>query len=63
MKLHRLGIGAGRTFAFKDLSPEQQAQVALVMKEGDAGIYGNDAVEATYPFTKTLANGDQPLPH
>jgi hypothetical protein len=22
------------------------------------GIYGNDAVEATYPFTKTLANGE-----
>ena len=100
MKLHRLGIGGGRKFAFKDLSPEQQAQVALGMKEGDAGIdhylqtaekvingwqigayfgdraffngnwllraagakagiYGNDAVEATYPFTKTLANGDQ----
>jgi len=23
-----------------------------------AGIYGNDAVEAVYPFTKTLANGE-----
>jgi hypothetical protein len=23
-----------------------------------AGIYGNDAVEATYPMTKTLANGE-----
>jgi len=23
-----------------------------------AGIYGNDAIEATYPFTKTLANGE-----
>jgi hypothetical protein len=24
-----------------------------------AGIYGNDAVEATYPITKTLANGEE----
>jgi len=24
-----------------------------------AGIYGNDAVEATYPLTKTLANGEE----
>ena len=24
-----------------------------------AGIYGNDAVEATYPMTKTMANGDE----
>jgi hypothetical protein len=24
-----------------------------------AGIYGNDAVEATYPMTKTLANGEE----
>jgi hypothetical protein len=23
------------------------------------GIYGNDAIEATYPITKTLANGDE----
>jgi len=24
-----------------------------------AGIYGNDSIEATYPFTKTLANGEE----
>ena len=24
-----------------------------------AGIYGNDAIEATYPMTKTLANGEE----
>jgi hypothetical protein len=82
----------------KDLSPEQQEQVGLGMKDGEAkieqylhsgqkdingwkvgslfgdaaffngdwlkraaaakgGIYGNDAVEAMYPFTKTLADG------
>lgn len=98
-KLARLGIGAGKSFAFKDLSPEQQAQVGLGMKDGGAtieqylesgqkningwkvgslfgdsafyngnwlkraaaakgGIYGNDAVEAMYPMTKTLADGE-----
>jgi hypothetical protein len=97
-KLARLGIGAGKKFAFKDLSPEQQASVGQGMKDGEAkieqylasgqqdingwkvgslfgdrafysgnwlkraaaakaGIYGNNAVEAMYPFTKTLADG------
>lgn len=37
-KLARLGIGAGKNFAFKELSPEQQAQVGLGMKEGGAKI-------------------------
>ena len=98
-KLARLGIEAGKKFAFKDLSPEQQAQVVAGAKEGEAkikqylesgqkningwkvgslfgdsafyngdwlkraaaaqaGIYGNDAAEAMYPMTKTLANGE-----
>jgi hypothetical protein len=98
-KLARLGIGAGKKFDFKALSPEQQAQVGLGMKDGEAkieqylttgakiingwkigsyfgdrdffhgnwllraagakaGIYGNDAIEAAYPMTKTLANGE-----
>ena len=98
-KLARLGIEAGKKFAFKDLSPEQQAQVGAGMKEGEAkieeylksgqkningwkvgslfgdsafyngdwlkraaaakaGIYGNDAAEAMYPMTKTLADGE-----
>jgi hypothetical protein len=98
-KLARLGIGAGKKFDFKHLSPEQQAQVGLGMKDGEAkveqyftagqkningwkvgslfgdsafyngdwlkraaaakgGIYGNDAVEAMYPMTKTLADGE-----
>jgi hypothetical protein len=98
-KLARLGIGAGKKFDFKDLSPEQQAQVGLGMKDGEAkieqylesgqkningwkvgslfgdaafydgnwlkraagakgGIYGNDAIEAMYPLTKTLADGE-----
>ena len=99
-KLARIGIGAGKTFDFKDLSLEHKAEVGLGMKEGEAkaekflaagmkdingwkvgslfgdrafyngnwvkraaaakgGIYGNDAAEATYPMTKTLANGDE----
>jgi len=98
-KLARLGIGAGKTFDFKALSPEQRAAVVEGMKAGEAkvvdavknlgakingwniasitgdraffngdwlkraaaakaGIYGNDAVEAMYPLTKTLANGE-----
>jgi hypothetical protein len=99
-KLARIGIGPGKTFDFKDLSPEHKAEVLLGMKEGEskieknlaegqkvingwkvgaffgdraffngnwllraagakAGIYGNDAVEATYPMTKALANGEE----
>jgi hypothetical protein len=98
-KLASIGIGAGKTFNFKDLSAEHKAAVLLGMKEGEtkvedavahlgtkingwnvasitgdraffngnwlaraaaakAGIYGNDAVEAMYPLTTTLANGD-----
>jgi hypothetical protein len=98
-KLARIGIGAGKTFDFKDLSVEHKAEVGLGMKDGDAkvdeylahgqkningwkvgslfgdrafyqgdwlkraaaakgGIYGNDAVEAMYPMTKTLAGGE-----
>jgi hypothetical protein len=98
-KLAGIGIGPGKTFNFKDLSPEQRAAVIEGMKAGEnnvtkaadnvgkdingwkvgsafgdrafyhgnwllraaaakAGIYGNDAVEAMYPMTKTLANGE-----
>jgi hypothetical protein len=98
-KLARVGIGVGKTLDFKNLSPEQKAQVGLGMKDGEAkieqyltagqkningwkvgslfgdsafyngdwlkraaaaqaGIYGNDAAEAMYPMTKTLANGE-----
>ena len=37
-KLARLGIEAGKSFSFKDLSPEQQAQVGAGMKDGGAKI-------------------------
>jgi hypothetical protein len=97
-KLARIGVGAGKSFDFKDLSPEHKIEVGLGMKDGEAkvtkaadnlgkdvngwkisspfgdraffhgdwllraagakaGIYGNDAVEATYPMTRTLADG------
>jgi hypothetical protein len=99
-KLARIGVGAGKTFDFKDLSLEHKAAVGLGMKDGDSkveqylvsgqtnmngwkvgslfgdaafyngdwlkraaaakgGIYGNDAVEAMYPMTKRLANGEE----
>jgi hypothetical protein len=98
-KLARLGIGAGKNFDFKALTPEQRAAVVEGVKTGEAkikqylqtgdkiingwkigayfgdrdffkgnwllraagaqaGIYGNDAIEATYPMTKTLADGE-----
>jgi hypothetical protein len=97
-RLARIGVGAGKTFDFKDLSVEHKVEVGLGMKEGEkkveafltagqkningwkvgslfgdrsfydgnwlkraaaakGGIYGNDAVEAMYPMTKTLADG------
>ncbi len=34
-KLASIGIGPGKTFAFKELSPEHKAAVLLGMKEGD----------------------------
>lgn len=98
-KLARIGVGAGKTFNFADLSPEHKLAVGLGMKDGEtkvedavknlgkkingwnvasitgdraffngdwlkraaaakAGIYGNDAAEAMYPLTTTLANGE-----
>jgi hypothetical protein len=92
-KLARLGVEAGKPFAFKALSPEQKAAVVEGMKAGEtkvteavsnagkdingwritdpdgdraffngdwlkrsvaaqAGIYGNDSAEATYPITR-----------
>jgi hypothetical protein len=98
-KLARIGVGAGKTFDFKDLPLTHKLEIGLGMKEGDekvekyvesgskningwkvgalfgdrlfysgdwlkragaakAGIFGNDAAEAVYPFTKALANGE-----
>ncbi len=98
-KLATIGIGPGKTFEFKELSPEHRAAVLLGMKEGDGkvdtflssglktingwnvgaffgdaefyqgdwlkragaakgGVYGNDAVEAMYPYTRVDATGD-----
>ncbi len=38
LKLTRIGVGPGKTFDFKDLSPEQKAAVALGMKAGEEKI-------------------------
>jgi hypothetical protein len=98
-KLARIGVGAGKTFSFKDLPIAHKLEIGLGMKEGEekvekylasgskningwkvgslfgdrtfysgdwlkraaaakGGIYGNDAAEAVYPMTKTLANGE-----
>jgi hypothetical protein len=37
-KLARIGIGPGKTFAFKDLSLEHKAEVLLGMKEGEKKV-------------------------
>ena len=98
-KLARIGVGAGKTFNFKELPIAHKLEVALGMKDGEdkvdkfladqaksingwkvaslfgdraffngnwllraagakGGIYGNIAVEATYRYTKTLADGE-----
>jgi hypothetical protein len=98
-KLARIGVGAGKTFEFKDLPLTHKIEIGLGMKDGEekvekylvsgqkdvngwkigslfgdrlfysgdwlkraaaakGGIYGNDAAEAVYPMTKTLADGE-----
>jgi hypothetical protein len=98
-KLARIGVGAGKTFDFKDLPLTHKIEIGLGMKDGEekvekylasgqkdvngwkigslfgdrqfysgdwlkraaaakGGIYGNDAVEAVYPMSKTLADGE-----
>src|SRR5207244_2338275 len=37
-KLARIGIGAGKTFDFKDLPPEQKNAVGLGMKDGEKKV-------------------------
>jgi hypothetical protein len=37
-QLARIGVGPGKTFAFKDLSPEDKLEIALGMKEGERKI-------------------------
>jgi hypothetical protein len=98
-KLALIGVGPGKTFAFKDLPLTHKLEIGLGMKDGEekidkylaggskningwkigsmfgdrlffsgdwlkraaaakGGIYGNDAAEAVYPYTKELANGE-----
>lgn len=97
-QLASIGVGPGKTFAFKDLPLEQKAEVLAGLVEGkrkvdaavaafgadvngwrvgspdgdetffhgdwllravaaQAGIYGNDAAEATYPMVRKDADG------
>jgi hypothetical protein len=97
-KLARIGVGAGKTFSFRDLPLEHKAEILVGMRQGErkideavdkagvsangwrisslfgdaaffngdwlkraagakAGIYGNDAVEATYPLGKFDSEG------
>jgi hypothetical protein len=99
-KLAKIGIGSGKPFDFKSLSPEQKEAFMLGMKSGDkqvdkflangvknvnnwnigsffgdraffngnwlkragaakGGLYGNDAMEATYPFTRVDGTGEK----
>jgi hypothetical protein len=44
-KLARIGIGAGKTFSFKDLSFEHKAEILLAMKEGESRIENYLATE------------------
>jgi hypothetical protein len=94
-----IGIGPGKKFDFKDLSPEQKTEFGLGVKNGfakidqaaneigkqingwrigtaagsrafyhgdwllraaaaKAGIYGNDAAEAMYPYTRNDCSGE-----
>jgi hypothetical protein len=98
-KLARIGVGAGKTFDFKDLPLMHKIEIGLGMRDGEekvekylasgqkdvngwkigslfgdrkffggdwlkraaaakGGIYGNDAVEAVYPLTRTVADGE-----
>jgi hypothetical protein len=98
-KLARIGVGAGKTFDFRDLPLTHKIEVGLGMRDGEekvekylaggqknvngwkigslfgdrqffsgdwlkraaaakGGIYGNDAVEAVYPQTRTVADGE-----
>ncbi len=99
-KLASIGIGAGKSFAMKDLSLAHKAEVLIGMKQGmdkvdkyiasggavlngwnvgsffgdrafysgdwlkraaaaKGGIFGNSAVEAMYPLTRILPNGEK----
>jgi hypothetical protein len=98
-KLARIGVGAGKTFDFRDLPLTHKIEIGLGMRDGEekvekylaagqknvngwkigslfgdrqffsgdwlkraaaakGGIYGNDAVEAVYPQTRTVADGE-----
>ncbi len=51
-KLARIGVGAGKTFDFKDLSLEHKAEVRLGMKDGEDKID-----QVPLPFRQEAVNG------
>lgn len=55
-KLARIGIGPGKTFDFKDLSPEHKAEVGLGMLEGEKKVDGKLAAVGTKINGWTLAS-------
>jgi hypothetical protein len=66
-KLARIGIGPGKTFNFKDLSPEHKVEVGLGMKDGEdkvskaVGNSGKDMNEwrvSSLPGDSVHYNGD-----
>ncbi len=60
-KLARIGVGPGKTFNFKDLSPEHQAAVLLGMKDGEKKVEqaANDIGKSINGWKVGSAFGDQ----
>ncbi|MFZ3183676.1 MAG: DUF1254 domain-containing protein [Pseudomonas sp.] len=64
-KLASIGIGAGKTFEFKDLSLEHKAAVLLAMKEGDDKVsqYLNDGLHNINGWKIGAMFGDRSFYH
>ncbi len=60
-KLARIGVGPGKTFNFKDLSPEHKAEILLGMKDGEKKIEqaANDIGKSINGWKVGAAFGDQ----
>jgi len=59
-RLASIGIGPGKTFEFKDLSPEHKAAILLAMKEGDNKVdaYLNTGVKTINGWKVAAVFGD-----
>src|SRR5206468_5225598 len=62
-QLARIGVGAGKTFNFKDLPLEQKLEVGLGMKEGDRKVEeaAAHAGKAVNGWRTTSLAGDSPF--